>query len=239
MLSFPIETIIFDLDGTLRHSIPSADDTQFRIAIQIGAVDDPELQALGARWAHYYWAQSTELVDDLETYGDFSEDFWNHYGTRYLQALTLSEALAADLAPQMIAQMDVDFSPENRVYPCVHETLKTLKDHGLILGLVSNRSKPCQAECEELGLLGYFAFAYVAAEVDAWKPDPHIFDRAMEITGSSPARTIYVGDNYYADIVGAKNAGLQPVLLDGKGLFPKADCLVIERVSELVELVIK
>ena len=75
MLSFPIETIIFDLDGTLRHSIPSADDTQFSIANQIGAVDDPELQILGARWAHYYWAQSTELSDDLDRYGDRTEGF--------------------------------------------------------------------------------------------------------------------------------------------------------------------
>ena len=75
----------------------------------------------------------------------------------------------------------------------------------------------------------------MAAEVNAWKPNPRIFDRALEFSGSSPERTIYVGDNYYADILGAQNAGLQPVLLDEKGLFPEAGCLVIERVEELVE----
>lgn len=239
MLSFPIETIIFDLDGTLRHSIPSADDIQFRIANQIGAVDDPELQILGARWAHYYWAQSAELAEDLDQYGNRTGDFWIYYGIRYLKALTVPEAQAANLAPQMVAQMDAEYSPDNHVYPCVHETLKTLKNKGLTLGLVSNRSKPCQEECEELGLLGYFDFAYVAAEVDAWKPNPRIFDRALEITGSSPERIVYVGDNYYADILGAGNAGLQPVLLDEKGVFPEARCTVIERVGELVEMVIK
>ena len=239
MLSLPIETIIFDLDGTLRHSIPSADDVQFRIANQIGAVDNPELQIMGVRWAHYYWAQSSAMAEDLDRYGDWTEDFWVNYGIRYLMALTVSEAQATNLAPQMIAQMNAEYSPDNRVYPCVHETLRTLKDTGLTLGLVSNRSKPCQEECEELGLLGYFKFAYVAAEVDAWKPNPRIFDRALEISGSSPERIVYVGDNYYADIVGARNAGLQPVLLDEKGVFPEARCMVIERLGELVELVIK
>ena len=153
--------------------------------------------------------------------------------------MTVPEDQATNLAPLMVAQMDAEYSPDNHVYPCVPDTLKTLKDTGLILGLVSNRSKPCQEECEELGLLGYFDFAYVAAEVDAWKPNPRIFDRALEITGSSPERIIYVGDNYYADILGARNAGLQPVLLDEKGVFPEAGCMVIERVGELVEMVIK
>ena len=69
----PSKPLSFDLDGTLRHSIPSADDTQFRIASQLGAVDDPELQKLGARWAHYYWAQSTELAEDMERFGDHNE----------------------------------------------------------------------------------------------------------------------------------------------------------------------
>ena len=37
MLNLPVETIIFDLDGTLRHSVPSADETQFTLANQLGA----------------------------------------------------------------------------------------------------------------------------------------------------------------------------------------------------------
>jgi FMN phosphatase YigB (HAD superfamily) len=76
----------------------------------------------------------------------------------------------------------------------------------------------------------------VAAEVDAWKPDPRIFDRALELTASAPERMIYVGDNYYADILGAKNAGLQPVLLDDRGVFPDAECAVIGRLGDLVGL---
>jgi HAD superfamily hydrolase (TIGR01509 family) len=236
MLSLPVETVIFDLDGTLRHNFPSADDTQFRLANQLGAEVPDDLQLLGARWAHHYWAQSSELMDDLSRFGEADENFWAHYSYRYLMALTVPEERASNLAPELFRLMESDFNPKNRVYPCVPETLKTIKEAGLNIGLVSNRSRSCHEECEELGLLQYFDFAYVAAEVEAWKPDPRIFDRALETTGTDPARTIYIGDNYYADIIGAYNAGLQPVLLDQSGVFPDVDCTVIKSVGELVEI---
>jgi putative hydrolase of the HAD superfamily len=178
------------------------------------------------------------MFEDMERFGDLDGEFWLQYGIRYLQSLTVSEERAKKLAPRLVALMEAEYNPENTVYPCVPETLGTLKEAGFTLGLVSNRSKPCQEECQELGLLGFFDFAYVAAEVDAWKPDPHIFDRALELSASIPERVIYVGDNYYADILGAKNAGLQPVLLDEKGVFPDAGCVVIERLGELVDLLI-
>jgi HAD superfamily hydrolase (TIGR01549 family) len=238
MLKHPIDTIIFDLDGTLRYNVPSADDTQYNYALQLGVNDTPGRQRLGARWAHYYWAQSGELFDDLARFERFEDDFWVHYSFRYLRALTVPNERATHMAPGLYQLMKDGFAPENRLRPDVPETLSFLRASGFTLGLVSNRSNPCQEECEQLGLLGYFEFAYVAAEVDAWKPDPHIFDRALEQTGSLPESTIYVGDNYYADIVGAKNAGLQPVLIDPDGIFPEAECAVIKNVGELVELVL-
>ena len=237
MLTFPIEAIIFDLDGTLRHSIPSADDTQFRFANQLGAGVPADLQILGARWAHYYWAQSFELLNDIDRYGDADVDFWINYSYRYLMSLTVPEERANDLAPQLTALMESRYTPENYVFPDTPQMLRTLKLAGFTLGLVSNRSRPCQEECEALGLLKYFDFAYVAAEVDAWKPDPRIFDQALEMTSSSPERVIYIGDNFYADIMGAQNAGIQPVLLDEKGIFPEAECTVISKLGKLTEMV--
>ena len=237
MLSLPIETIIFDLDGTLRHSVPSADDMQYKYALQLGVTDEAGRQRLGARWAHYYWAQSDQLFEDMARYPDFDDDYWVHYSYRYLQALTVSDERASELSLPLYELMKDGYQPENHVRPDVPETLEALRQSGYSVGLVSNRSNPCQEECEQLGLLHHFEFAYVAAEVDAWKPDPRIFDRALEETGSSPDKVLYVGDNYYADIVGAKNAGLQPVLLDTNDVFPDADCAVIREIGDLIELI--
>jgi len=234
MLTLPIETVIFDLDGTLRHSVPSADDTQFRLANEVGADVPPEKQFLGARWAHYYWAQSPELAEDVRTFEKRDDNFWANYLYRYLISLQVSEEQATQLAPKMEKLMQAQYHPENVLYPDVPETLQALREAGFTLGLISNRSTPCQEECKKLGLLQYFDFAYVAAEVGIWKPDPGIFDRALELSSSPPERVVYVGDNYFADIIGAQNAKMQGILLDAKNIFPDAACVVIRSVKGLL-----
>jgi HAD superfamily hydrolase (TIGR01549 family) len=238
MLVHPIDTIIFDLDGTLRHNLPSADDVQYEFVLQYGVQNGHGRQRLGARWAHSYWAQSGEFFTDIEKFGEMEDGFWERYAYRYLLALELPEPEAADLAPRLHQHMKDSYDPQNHVYSCVPETLQALKQAGFTLGMVSNRSNPCQEECQQLGLLGYFDFVYVAAEVGAWKPDPRIFDRALELSSSLPERVVYVGDNYYADIIGARAAGLQPVLLDPRGLFPEASDLKIHTIREFGDLLL-
>lgn len=235
MLKLPINTVIFDLDGTLRQNVPSADETQYQFALELGLEHHPDRQHLGARWAHSYWAQSDDLFSDLERFGEMESDFWTYYSYRYLRALEVPDTQAQSLAAKLYARMQSDFKPENQLMPGVPETLVQLKQAGYAIGLVSNRSRPCQEECETLGLLPLLDFAYVAAEVEAWKPDARIFDRALSLNGNRPEETIYVGDNYYADVIGARNAGLQPVLIDPLGVFPNAECTVIRAVPELLE----
>ena len=172
MLIQPIKTIIFDLDGTLRHNIPSADDFQYKFAQQLGVSESPGKQLIGARWAHFYWAQSSDFYADMEQFGGMNGEFWANYAYRYLLSLTVSKEQASELAPKLYEHMQTSFKPKDHVYPCVPEILQAFKDAGYFLGLVSNRSTPCQEQCEALGLLHYFDFAYVAAEVDVWKPDP-------------------------------------------------------------------
>jgi FMN phosphatase YigB (HAD superfamily) len=49
----------------------------------------------------------------------------------------------------------------------------------------------------------------------------------------SPQDAIYVGDNYYADVVGSRAAGLRPILYDPLGIFPEPDCETIKSFDEL------
>ena len=132
--------------------------------------------------------------------------------------------------------MEEGYNPQSQVLPETFSTLSTLREAGFTVGLVSNRSQPCHEECQELGLTPYFDFLYVAAEVGVWKPDPAIFERAFQESDSTPDQAIYIGDNYYADIVGAQRAGMHPILLDPEGIFPDAECTVIRTLGELVEL---
>jgi FMN phosphatase YigB (HAD superfamily) len=46
-------------------------------------------------------------------------------------------------------------------------------------------------------------------------------------------QAVYVGDNYFADVVGARRASMTPILIDRRGVFPEADCITIKTFDEL------
>ena len=59
------------------------------------------------------------------------------------------------------------------------------------------------------------------------KPDPEIFRFALKELSltNSPEKVLYVGNEYKADVLGARAAGLVPVLIDPRGDYEHADCL--------------
>ena len=89
---------------------------------------------------------------------------------------------------------------------------------------------------QKLDLDCYFQFFLAGGEVNSYKPDLLIFERALELAGTSAQETMYVGDNYFADIIGSQRAGLMPVLYDPISLFPDADCMVIKSFAEIPAL---
>jgi hypothetical protein len=70
---------------------------------------------------------------------------------------------------------------------------------------------------ERLGLARYLDFVLDSGEVGVEKPDPRIFARALAEAGLRPSEAVYVGDFYSIDVVGARAAGMDTVLLDGGG----------------------
>jgi HAD superfamily hydrolase (TIGR01509 family) len=230
-------TVLFDLDGTLRFNHPSSTETFFDYAVSLGAPDSPERRRCAYRWTHYYWAQSDELLVDVQTYPGDDDAFWLNYAVRSLRAFDCPESCVQEIAPAAHTYMTHQHKPVSWVPLDVPETLRLLKAAGYRLGLVTNRSQPCQTELAQLGLLEFFEFALTAGEANAWKPDPAIFLLALQRLGVSADTALYVGDNYYADVIGARQAGLIPILLDPMGLFPEAECLVIQAIGELQPLV--
>jgi putative hydrolase of the HAD superfamily len=129
--------------------------------------------------------------------------------------------------------MSAEYQPQEWVPPDVIDTLRALSEAGLRLAVVSNRNQPCKDELARLGLLEYLEFSLTSGEVSSWKPDPTIFKFALQRMELQPQAAVYVGDNYYADVVGANRAGLQPILIDPDGLFPEAECPVISTIGDL------
>jgi putative hydrolase of the HAD superfamily len=101
------------------------------------------------------------------------------------------------------------------------------------MAVLSNRDKPFHELLQSHGLNDYFAFSLAAGEVDIYKPEPGVFHHALDRAKRTAAETVYVGDNYFADIVGAHRAGLKAVLYDPNLIFPESNCPVIRSFDEL------
>jgi putative hydrolase of the HAD superfamily len=232
-----VEAIIFDLDGTLRHSDPVGKVQFYKLAGEMGVPVFPENQRAADRWVHSYWAQSRELEEDRVTSdGQENGTFWRLHAVRHLRALGADESRLAELATEITSRMLHEYSPVDRVPEDVVPTLRKLRNYGFQLGLLSNRHEALDEVAGELGLDEHFDFKLAAGEIGWWKPDPRIFHHGLGLIQVEAKASVYVGDNYYADILGARSAGLRPILIDPEKVFPDADCEVIETISDLLDI---
>jgi len=106
-----------------------------------------------------------------------------------------------------------DISP----LPGAQKVLAALKSAGFLLGLVTNTSLPhsvIKAEFERLALHEYFDTIVCSSEIVFRKPDRAMFDVALRSLNVPPGAAMFVGDDYRADIVGAKQVGLKAVWLN-------------------------
>jgi putative hydrolase of the HAD superfamily len=229
------EAVIFDLDGTLRHNHPSFFEVFFQALEEHGyrSLCQPEPERTVRRWVHKYWAQSPEAEQDLERFGRFTDAFWENYLRKKIKVMGCPPEVSAELARNIRPDLFERYQPEPHIPDDIFPTLEAFQGQGFTLGLVSNRSECFQEEIGELGLAPFFDFAFTAGKIKAWKPNPEIFQHALELAGSPPEETVYVGDNYYTDVIGAQRAGLQAILIDPRQVFPDVSCPVIQRIGQL------
>jgi len=95
--------------------------------------------------------------------------------------------------------------------------LAALRERSYRLGVISNWDPSARALLAAGGLDHFFEHIVVSSEVEAEKPDPRIFQGAMEQAGVSPEECVYVGDNYYVDALGARKAGMEALIINRFG----------------------
>ena len=108
--------------------------------------------------------------------------------------------------------------------PEIVQALADLREAGYIVAVISNADGTVEKMLEAAGLLQHLEFVIDSGKVGVEKPDPRIFQMALDKAGVSAAESYYVGDIYPVDVVGARNAGLTPVLLDPLGRYAGRDC---------------
>jgi len=155
----------------------------------------------------------------------------------------LSEALDLDLAPETLEQelgraiRDVETHRTVAVDPDALGLVSTLRARGMRLGVISNWSADLPQYLESMGLARYFETIVASEAVGSPKPHREIFLRALAAMKCAARTAVHVGDDYWADVVGAREVGICPVLLDRDREAVHSDCLTITRLKELADLV--
>lgn len=113
------------------------------------------------------------------------------------------------------------------------QAVERIKAQGYKLGVVSNAEGNVARDLDTAGYRGMFAAVIDSHVVGVEKPDPRIFEIALERTGANAATTVYVGDLPAVDVQGAVAAGLTPVLVDRHDIYPDVEAQRIATIGEL------
>ena len=108
----------------------------------------------------------------------------------------------------------VAWDPARRLAAHTHPLLEALRELGLKLALVSNAFDPgwlLHRDLELMGLAERLDFSVFSSEIGRRKPDPAIFERALEALGVAPENALFVGDRLYEDVRGAAEVGMTTV----------------------------
>jgi len=101
----------------------------------------------------------------------------------------------------------------------VIDALTKLKNNGYQMSVISNSDGRVYEILESLGILKFFDEVFDSEILDVSKPDPKIFEIAINQLSIHPEKSLYIGDIFYLDIWGANNAGLGAIHLDPLNLY--------------------
>ncbi len=206
--------VLFDLDGTLHTNQPEGFEAFIEYASRVGLALTTQQMHICEREAHRYWA-STRVDADMAHYD--TRGFWVNYNQLLLTAMNIGSD-CADVAHR-IQDLFETYDPVDMVFADTREVLNTLRQNDFVVGLVSNRSEDLQPLAEKYGIAEFFHFTLLAGQAGCYKPEPGIFYKALSMAGVDAKDAVYIGDNYFADVVGALNVGIDAILIDPRGVF--------------------
>ena len=229
--------VCFDVGGTLLHMDPPP-EVIFADLCRAAGLEVTPVVAAAAYWRAEPWFGAHSGL-----YVTSPAQFWFEGNRVLLEALGVTEDLE-----RRAAFITTGFGNRQtgwRIYPEVPETLAALRRRELRLAVVSNWDPGLEHLLERMGLRAAFRVVVGSADVGVAKPDPRIFRLATDALGVAPEQTLHVGDLYDYDIVGARAAGLIPVLVERRAergsVFPGApasyDGLRISDLRGLIPLI--
>lgn len=233
-----VRAVFFDAGFTMLAPHPSVIEIAARVCAERGTpIDAERLEAnlpaaersLRARARELPWAWSDEATIAA---------MWTNYFTVLLgESLAEMSAGEAEACVRDVVQA-YEHSTSYALYPDVIPALRALKARGLTLGVISDWGVGLGLILRHHDLVQYFDFAVVSAAVRLAKPDPKLFETALHRADAIGDYALHIGDSYVLDVLGARAAGITPVLIDRNRQHDpsRLDCLVVNDLYGLLDL---
>lgn len=111
-----------------------------------------------------------------------------------------------------------------QLFPDSLPILEEMRKSGYALAVISDAQKVfCLEEGEILDIAHYFKFVLLSTYFGFRKPDPRLFTIACALLDIPPGEVVYIGNDPETDVKGAKQIGMQAILLDRDSMNRKAE----------------
>ncbi len=198
-----LKAVLFDLGGTLVRTteIPEV----YRRILEANGI---ERSVEEISQAH----EETEKHLDIKQLAVLFEEYWIRWNLQILRRLRI-QADIRRLA-ELIANRWWNYS-DVKLYPDVEPILQKLRSKGLKMGIVTNGLESDYLQIlDKVELSTFFDVIVGIDTVGKMKPNRAIFLHAINKLEVLPSEALFVGDELEADYVGARKAGLRPLLID-------------------------
>lgn len=206
--------IFFDVGNTLLFP------NRTRMLAPLSADRHPTLE----RWQELERRTKLEFDEGMME-GKVDHNFWWTFHTYLLEGIDGSDGTVLDELVENTRQS----KNWDQILPGTREALERIRREYAI-AVISNADGKIDAVLQRCGIADCFATITDSGTVGCEKPHRAIFEAALRAMKADPAESLYVGDVYSVDYVGARNVGMQAVLFDLAGAYldrgvPRVDSL--------------
>jgi len=227
--------VFFDLGGTLL--VMRRDRIYRRVLQETGREMDIELihsayLKAEAWWIPYY---ASRILNEKETEEAYRQLDQRVFSELYPEESERESLIVSKLVRKRWPELETDIPLE--LYPDTEPVLERLTGDGYALGLISNAPADTSRAVRALGLTKYLGTIVISGAVGYTKPHPEIFRIALRNAGVGAREAVHVGDLYEADVVGARNAGMEGILIDRDGSQSHPDCPRVRSLPEIYRFI--
>jgi len=189
-----------------------------------------------------------ELERFTDTYRPINKKYWKLFreekvtkaDLRYKRLKEAFDALNFDASDELIHTLSEEYiaylSGHNALFENALDVLAYLEQK-YKLHIITNGFEEVQfKKLKNSKLLPFFDQVVTSENVGVKKPDPRIFHYALEVAGASSHESMMIGDNFEADILGAKNVGMRTIFCEFNGEIATEEVTSIRNLIELKDI---